>query len=127
MFKLLFYLITVPINWWKDIFLVLVLIACVLLAGLAVRERKNSQVKIDKLMALMKRAEDELAELQQKMLVEIQACNISYLLWYCVVSYDHIWTGAFIKLTIIVNKNTVVGLIVSEALSRLQSEPQGFL
>lgn len=57
----------VPINWWKDIFLVLVLIACVLLAGLAVRERKSSQVKIDELMALMKRAEDELAELQQKM------------------------------------------------------------
>ena len=94
---LLFYLITVPINWWKDIFLVLVLIACVLLAGLAVRERKSSQVKIDELMALMKRAEDELAELQQKMLVEFLACNISYLLWYCVVSYDHIWTSAFIK------------------------------
>ena len=94
---LLFYLITVPINWWKDIFLVLVLIACVLLAWLAVRERKSSQVKIDELMALMKRAEDELAELQQKMLVEFLACNISYLLWYCVVNYDHIWTSAFIK------------------------------
>ena len=43
--------------------------SCVLFAGLAWRERKTSQGKVDKLMALMKIAENELLELQQKMLV----------------------------------------------------------
>lgn len=41
--------------------------SCVVFAGLAWRERKSSQVKIDQLMALMKTAENELTELQKKM------------------------------------------------------------
>lgn len=44
--------------------------SCVVFAGLAWRERKTSQVKIDHLKVLMKTAENELAELQQKLLVE---------------------------------------------------------
>ena len=61
-----------------------------LFAGLAVRERKSSQVKIDELMAKMKIAEDELAELQQTMLVDFFAYDTSYLLWYCGMGYDRI-------------------------------------
>ena len=61
-----------------------------LFAGLAVRERKISQVKIDELMAKMKIAEDELAELQQTMLVDFFAYDMSYLLCYCGMGYDRI-------------------------------------
>lgn len=60
-----------PHNWWKDVILALVLVSCVMFAGLAVRERKNSQGKIDHLMDLMKTAENELIELQQSMLVTL--------------------------------------------------------
>ena len=58
---------SVPYNWWKDVILVAVLMSCAVFAGLAWRERKTSQGKVDKLMALMKIAENELLELQQKM------------------------------------------------------------
>lgn len=56
-----------------------------LFAGLAVRERKRSQVKVDGLMDLMRIAEDKLAELQQQMLVEF-LLHLTF-----VMSYDHIW------------------------------------
>ena len=59
----------VPYNWWKDVILAAVFISCVIFAGMAWRERKISQIKVDELMELMKIAEDELAELQDKMSV----------------------------------------------------------
>ena len=46
-----------------------VFISCMIFAGMAWRERKISQIKVDELMELMKIAEDELAELQDKMSV----------------------------------------------------------
>ena len=59
----------VPYHWWKDIVLISLVSLCVLFIFCSWRERKINKVKIEELNALMKTAEDELAALQQKMML----------------------------------------------------------